>query len=325
MADIGTRLHEMWEDQRAFNLLLRQPPKTEDEMAEQVRDFILFTESELHELLRALPWKKHRKVPILRNDAHLEEEGIDVLKCVMSLLQIIGVESLDQVVDAYWRKTAVVRQRYREEWVSKLNGPCVVIDIDNVLCDYVTGLCDWIPSQFGPPVIRDDGPSPELLARIDHLRATGGFINAESLGLPQEVWQMLKHQFRVSGLKRTLPVFQDAYSFLFRMRADGHQIVLLTSRPIDRYPNIFTDTILWLNANRLPYDFVWWSLDKAERIVQMKDLQKHIRFAVDDDKLYVDQFASIGVPTYWLQRHNPIESHSPRITTVQTLSDVDRY
>lgn len=327
--DLGRKMREIWEDQRAFNLLFRSQPDSETMLSEQVRDFVLYTESELHELLRTMPWRKHRRVPIQYNEAHAHEEGMDAFKFILSILQIIGVASLEQLIEEYWRKTAVVRQRYQEEWVTKVDRPCVVIDIDNVLCDYIGGLCDWLPSQFEVP---DDSASPELRARIETIRRTGQFINAHSLGIPDESWQKIKHTFRVGGFKRRLPVFPDVYTFLYRMRADGYQIVLLTSRPIDRYPNIFTDTILWLNDNHLPYDFVWWATDKAERIAQVEGFKQHIRFAVDDDHRYVEQFSSAGIETYWLQRHDYVQSVSSvmasmrsNVHVVSTLSDVDTY
>lgn len=322
--EIGHKLREMWEDQRAFNLLFRPQPDSETMLSEQVRDFTLYTESELHELCRTLPWKKHRRVPVPLNEAHMHEEGTDVFKCVLSILQIIGIDSLERVIEEYWRKTAVVRQRYQEEWITKVDRSCVVIDIDNVLCDYIGGMCEWLPSQFEVP---DDSASPELLGRINRIKRTGEFINARSLGIPDDSWQKIKHAFRVGGFKRKLPVFPDAFTFMYRMRADGHLIVLLTSRPIDRYPNIFTDTILWLNDNHLPYDFVWWATDKAERIAQVDGFKQHILFAVDDDWRYVQQFASAGIHTYWLQRYKDARALSApeNITIVNSLMDVDRY
>lgn len=315
-SELGQRLREIWDDQRAFNLLFRQPPGSEDEMSGQVRDFTLYTESELHELLRTLPWRKHRRLPIQFNEAHAHEEGIDAFKFMISILQIIGIDSLEQLIEVYWRKTAVVRQRYQEEWVQKIDRPCVVIDIDNVLCDYILGFVNWL-QQTGKSVPVD----------FDFLRETRPFLTAKTLSVTEEEWQRWKHEFRIGGFKRTLPVFADAYTFMYRMRCDGDLIVLLTSRPIDRYPNIFTDTILWLNDNRLPYDFVWWATDKAERIAQVDGIRKHIRFAVDDHWRYVEQFASLGIKTFWLQRYHDVRplNTSDHVTIVNTLTDVDRY
>jgi NTP pyrophosphatase (non-canonical NTP hydrolase) len=309
--DIAGQLQAIWEDQRAFNLLLRKPPQSEEELADQVSAFVLYTTSELHELLRAVPWKKHRKVPVLENHAHLEEEGMDTFKCVLSILQIIGVENWEQLIELYWRKTAVVRQRYQEEWIAKIDGPCVIVDIDNVLCDYITGFLDWLEVK-----------GHLNYAVLNILRTERPYLNAQSVGVTPEQWMDLKHQFRVSGAKRQLPLFPDAFMFLHRMRCEGFKIILLTSRPIDRYPNIFTDTIMWLNYHRLPYDFVWWSLDKHERLVQVKDIKQYVRFAVDDDCRFVEQFASIGIKTFWLNRDGLRHEERNNVTQIESLSDI---
>ena len=289
---LGKDLREIWEDQRAFNLLFRPTPQTASEMAEQARDFVLFTESELHELLRTLPWKKHRRMPFRGNPSHMHEEGIDTLKYVLSLLQIIGIDSPEQLIDLYWQKTAVVRQRYREEWVEKLDGPCVVVDIDNVLCDYITGIGNWIVDHY---------PMHAAMAR--NVMRERLYFKAETMGLSEETWQEIKHHFRVRGGKRDLPVFPDAKPFLDMLRSQKRRIVLLTSRPIDEYPNILTDTLIWLDRNNLPFDFLWWGMDKAERVVKVPDLKSKIMYAVDDDRKFIDQFQKAGIPSFWLRRH----------------------
>jgi hypothetical protein len=318
--ELGIQLQKIWDDQLAFNMLFRQPPKSPGEMAEQAREFVVYTESEMHELLRTLPWKKHRRMPFRGNPAHMFEEGADVFKCALSLLQIIGIDSPEKLIQLYWQKTAVVRQRYREEWTQKLDRACVIVDIDNVLCDYIGGICDWLPSQF---VTRDDHPSPALLDRIERIRKQGSYINAKALEIPEDAWQNLKHAFRTGGHKRRLPVFPDAKDFLMRCQDAGYRIVLLTSRPIDRYQNIFTDTILWLNDNNLPFDFVWWSVDKAERILMEDGLREKVMFAVDDDARFVDQFARAGIPTYWLRRNGDLYTNiaNPNITQIRLLSE----
>src|SRR4051812_47818264 len=107
--NLEDELRRIWKDQAAFNLLFRSPPDTGAEMANQARDFVVFTESELHELLRTLPWKKHRRMPFRPNDAHTLDEVADIFKCVLSLFQIVGVQNFEQLVDLYWAKTQVVR------------------------------------------------------------------------------------------------------------------------------------------------------------------------------------------------------------------------
>jgi len=292
--NLEDEFRKIFEDQRAFNLLFREPPESPAKMAEQARDFVVYTESELHELLRTLPWKKHRRMPYRTNRPHMEEEGADIFKCVLSLLQIIGIDTPEKLVEIYWRKTLVVRQRYQEEWMLKLDGPCVVVDIDNVLCNYILGMGSWMMRQPTLPA--------GALERIQGLVVDGEFLNARSVGITEEQWQNYKHEFRTQSMKRTLPVFPDAMPFLHWVRGLGYRIVLLTSRPIDQYPNIFTDTLVWLNNNRLPFDFIWWATEKAERVLQIEGLRDQIVFAVDDDRKFIDQFKKAGIPSFWLRR-----------------------
>jgi hypothetical protein len=316
---LGRELIKIWEDQAAFNLLFRQPPSNDFEMAEQAHDFVTYTTSELHELLRTLPWKKHRNIPVAVNRGHMRDEVADVFKCIVSLFQIVG-QTPETAFEAYWSKTAVVRQRYQEEWVKRLDRPCAVIDIDQVLCDYISGICDWLHRYSGEAVPGD---------RLQEIVSQRLYVNALTLGLPEEKWKKLKHEFRVSGGKRYLPVFADAKVFLQALMRRGLQIVLLTSRPVDRYPNIYTDTLLWLERNELPYDFIWWAHDKGERVLET-GLREHVRLFADDDVRFIDQISKLGIPSYWVQRGvGDAREHTrqaPNVHPVQTLQHVvDHY
>jgi hypothetical protein len=289
--EIGYAFLKLWEDQAAFNLLFRQPPTDETVMAEQVKDFVVYAESELHELLRTLRWKKHRNKPVSQNRGHTRDEAADVLKCMISLFQIIGLTP-ETMIEAYWDKTAVVRQRYNEEWKQRLAQPCALVDIDMVLCDYVTGVCNWLhryATNYVPAV------------RLQQVLSERLYINAENLGLREEVWKKIKHELRVSGAKRFFPAYQDALPFLNAVRRRGLQIVLLTSRPVDRYPNLYTDTLLWLDRNQLPFDFILWSFDKAEVVLE-EGLREHVRLFADDNKHFVDQVAQLGIQVFWVCR-----------------------
>jgi hypothetical protein len=314
---LGQALLKIWEDQAAFNLLFRKPPKDESEVAEQIKDFTVFTESELHELLRTMKWKKHRNRPVNQNRGHTRDEAADVLKCMLSIFQILGLTP-ESLFEAYWDKTAVVRQRYNEEWVQRLDRPCALVDIDLVLCDYITGVCNWLHryAQNKVPVDR--------LQRVLNERL---YINADNLGLRQEVWKKMKHELRVSGAKRFFPAYPDAQPFLQALRRRGLQVVIFTSRPVDRYPNLYTDTLLWLDRNELPYDFIMWSLDKAELVLE-EDLREHVRLFADDNSVFVDQIAQLGIQVYWVQRDAAAATADtrPNVHPVTSLKQVvDHY
>lgn len=311
---LGKELLRIWEDQSAFNLLFRQPPTTDLEMAQQVKDFVLLTESELHELMRTMSWKTHRNTPVMVNHGHRQDEVADVFKCMLSIFQITR-QTPETLFQSYWDKTMVVRQRYQEEWVRQVNRPCAIIDIDQVLCDYITGICWWLHHYAGFPA--------EPLQRLVDAQA---YINAESLKIPEERWKALKHEFRVTGAKRNLPFFGGAQTFLRDLRERGLQIVILTSRPVDRYPNVYTDTLLWLERHELVYDFIWWATDKGERLIE-GGLRDHARLFVDDERRFIDQVIPLKIPCYWMRRDGfRRDVDSPIVHTVKSFKEiVDHY
>jgi hypothetical protein len=309
------RVREMWDDQQAFNKLLRQPPTTPEEMARMAKDFVLYTESELHELLSLFKWKAHRRGDHFDNPAHRFEELADAFKCLISLMQYCGM-TYDDFVDYYWRKTAVVKQRYQEEWLGNLDRPCAIVDIDHVLCDYVTGLCNWL-----------EGHTDLERDLIDEVRTKTRWIDHSTFPVSREKWEAIKHRFRVSGAKSSLPIFPDALPFLKSLKSRNLQIVLLTSRPIDRYPNMYTDTLDWLKKNELPFDYVWWAIDKADRVVEA-EIRHHARIVIDDDMKYISQYERAGMHSYWIKRGCVPSAvpESPLVHPVASLREVvDHY
>jgi len=312
----------IWEDQAAFNAQLRSVPHTEEDRTRLTKDFVLYLESELHELLRLQDWKGHRRTEQHDNPAHRHEELVDAFKILISLCQYQGMESPDMLFSAYWLKTAVVKHRYQEEWKGTLQRPCAVIDIDNVLCDYVRGFCDWLFNN--EYLLKHRQPNVDWQIRLVEIRDAGPWINAKVLGVTEEDWQQLKHGFRISGGKRVLPVYPDARPFLDAVRRRNLQIVLLTSRPVDRYPNLYSDTLAWLSNNDLPFDYIWWANDKAEKVVEA-DIRKHIRLIVDDDPKFIRQYGQVGLNTYWLDRRATLASVPEGAHRIDTLQGVIRH
>lgn len=307
---------KVWHDQEEFNRQLRSEPcTTVPERLALTKEFMLHLMAECAEFLDACgTWKMHRRPTGIENREHVREELIDILKYWMTVGQVWGFTP-EELAEGYWMKSAAVRQKYAEEWLRGLTRPTVLMDLDNVLCDYITGLGRWLIMHHLGTV---DG------RRVQALMTARGYLNGDALGLPPRVWARLKHEFRTSGAKRTLPVMPGAREFVEWCRVQGWAIVLITSRPIDRYPNLYSDTIWWLKKNQLEFDFVWWGQNKAEKLSDMDltlDVRRHVLFAVDDDPVYIDQYEKIGVPAYWLTLAAP-EPPSPSVTVVRTLEAI---
>lgn len=300
-------LKDLLEDQRIFNRLIWDPAKSGN-VVERIRDLTFGMIEESLEFIRTYEFKVHRRSKLrLQNVAHSHEELVDMFKYWLSLVDVTDfpIEKLDEL---YYAKSRVVQYRYQEEWLSKIEvgHPLVIVDIDQVLADYITGICLWAREWSSKILKLSSSETVRLQYRLTDLQMNRKWINAESVGIPYLEWQKIKHDFRTRGGKRTLPVFDDAQTFLKWCRAKGWIIILVTSRPINEYPNLFSDTLFWLEKNELPFDFVWWSAEKAERLEEANmQMRKQIVFAVDDSEKFVNQFRAKGVKAYHLDRNMP--------------------
>jgi NTP pyrophosphatase (non-canonical NTP hydrolase) len=261
---------------------------TREERNKAIQYLVLCTHSELDELLRAIEWRQHRRVPVPEDLPRCREELIDIFKYWLSMALIFDMNP-DVLIEEYWKKSAVVRHRFSEEYVKTLDRPTVVIDVDEVLCDFSNGMLRWLMDHAKLP----EASCAKLLDRRN-------FIDASQLGIPQKDWEDLKHQFRTSGGFGRLIPMPGAFDLLSRCRNAGYSIVLLTSRPIERYPSLFSQTIDWLNRHQFPYDFIWWSDSKAKKLLE-RGVMQHVAFAIDDHLRYIQQFDEAGIRTYWFR------------------------
>jgi len=293
-------LDDVWKEQARFNAQLHEPPTTDEERTAQTKEFVVHMHAELSELLTASgPWKSHRRSGTMPNRRAILEEAVDTFKFLVSTLQVWSVTP-EQFLQSFVEKSAVVQQRYTEEWISQLNRPSVIVDIDNVLADYIGGLLTFLDRSRPSGWI---APAQRL-----KLEQRGPFISAEELGMHPTQWLFYKTLFRNSGSKRTLPLMPGARDFLQWCRLKGWTIILLTSRPMKEYAGMYADTLHWLQMNNLSFDHLWFSEDKSTSLAAHPSVHPWIQFAVDDDPKYVQQYALWGFPVFHLV-------HDERVST----------
>lgn len=270
----------------------RQPLSTEDEaeITRQSKEFALLSAGEWDELLRRLRAKPHRsegQLPI--NRSAVREDLIDVFKYWLSAFTAWGFRPKD-LVEGFWHKSIKCRQRHTEEFLMS-RDKIVVVDIDGVLCDFNVGFCNWIADV-----------RPDVLKRCGKEWPDEHHFNHRSLGLEYEQYQQLKHEFRCSGAVGRLPAAYGSQELLALMRNWGVTIVLLTARPIDRYPNIYCDTLYWLQDNGLEFDALWYSSDKDEKVLA-EGVLENIIMVIEDDTKHIKQFLEAGLNVVAYKNH----------------------
>jgi uncharacterized HAD superfamily protein len=285
-------LKDVWKEQKEFNKLFRQLPKGFEEQSHLTQHMVLCIMSELDEILNTVHWKHHRNISVKPNPQQTLLECVDVFKYLITIIQAWGFTEKD-FIDAFWKKSMVVRQRRSEEFLKNVDGKTAVIDIDGVICDHNQGFIKWLKKY-------DVNLYDLAINKVwDSSTNTYNSVSRHDCKLSPKEWQELKHQFRISGYKEFMPVYADAKEFLTKIQQNNITVVLLTSRPIDRYPNLYADTVAWLKREQLPYDIIWWSYDKADHVVE--NIPDPL-FVVDDDLSLVNRFDAFNIPAYWICR-----------------------
>jgi len=285
-----TTLEELFRRQAAFTALtlstFEKPMEqlTEDDRNRLTRDYIEALHSELVEVLNTRSWKKHRWTPAAGRETLLEEL-IDVQKYLWGLMQVWSV-TLPELAQAFNAKSDVVEQRFKQEHVLPkqiANDRAVMVDIDSTVADWKSGFRCWVEQAYP-----DLNPS-DYFPHVD-----------------PALRQRLKDEMHASGGMRELTILPNAWAAIEDLVRAGYVIVWLTARPIQKFPRLANDTVVWLRRQNLPSDYIYWT-----------DLNKHMfmleRFptaaALFDDKVETVAHAlEFGLKAYLVKDGNLMAS-----------------
>lgn len=219
------------------------------------------------EFIRETNWKNHRKQDINIIKSNMKEEWVDIFKYWLSIGVLWGFKP-ENFIDEYYRKSEVVRQRYKQEKMLNFNGNKIAgIDIDGVLADYPERFISYVNEKIGTSFKVEDLKEYNLYEAITDV--------------PTDVMLDLKDEFRKSGELKNMKVMDGAKNFLYKLKDNNYHIVLLSARPYKEYKRIFADTQEWLDKNNLLYDAILWDEDKCNRLIREFGNEK-IEFFVED-------------------------------------------
>lgn len=330
----------VWDDQAEFNDSLRAVPVARPDRIALTKEFALHMVSEIGELLDASgTWAIHRRrVDPEMNEENFRRQLIDIFKYWMSICQTWGFSPSD-MEGTYWRKSATVRQRHAEEFIFQISKPIAILDLDNVLADYTAGFHTWL-SQFRTWDERQGIYDPqrypltgeEVYARSAAVAARRGWYSAQTMDLDLASWNHLQRRFRGMRGFAHLPLMDHAVELVRQLRdVAGYDVIGLTSRPIDEYPNIYDDTLEWLMQHGIRLDCVWWGANKAEKLAAMLPHLANVALVVDDDVKYIRQYQEYGGirRIYWFvssEGTNNIDlGRDTRVVIAQSLTDIMRH
>jgi len=300
---------KIWEDQRAFNdkLVDLENVANDKEKFQKWNNFYhLALMREVGEVLDTVNWKIHRseKKDLIRSNT--KEELVDCLKYWMSLTQLHGF-SYEDIYEEYFRKSAVVVQRYKQELMDVIkdtDDKIVGVDIDGVLADYPRSFLEYINQELNTDFDSDNIVKYNIY---------------EQFGISTELGMKLKDRYRQSGQKRFIPVVDGAKEMLADLREQGYKIVLLTARPYQKYNRIFSDTMEWLEKNDLVYDAIIFDEDKEERLLKEFG-NNRVDFFIEDVASNANAISTLGAKCLLVDK--PYNQDSKLFTGVTRVGSI---
>lgn len=224
------------------------------------KEFILSSTKEMMEMLDEIPWKQHRYIEQNENTENFLEEGIDAFKFLLNIFIINGFTS-EQLIDKFFNKSEVVEIRYKQEnnlqKLKKSGEKVVVIDIDGVLNNYPLNFIDYY---------KNEGYDYDSIQEF----------KLQNLNKYNEV----KHKFRITGQEAYGDINKDIVKYLQKLN-NKYKIILLTARPYEKISRLFSDTLIWVENNQIPCDFLFFSKNKEEWLI--KNLNRdQVKMIIDD-------------------------------------------
>lgn len=154
-------------------------------------------------------------------------------------------------------------------------------DIDGCLSEYPLHFLNWVKNETGVSY-----PTLESL----------------KTSRSKKDYEILKHGYRTSGVKRNLPIIPYARNVLSSLVKKGFELCVITSRP--KWEPVYSDTVFWLGKNNIPYSELYFSKQKM-KLLERKGLE-NFGIIIDDDYELLRKIAkkTKGIKLFHLNGYN---------------------
>lgn len=161
---------------------------------------------------------------------------------------------------------------------------------------------------------------------VEHLNEILGTdfkdLNEAKNTIPYKKYKDLKWAYRESGKKAFLKPRAGAREVLEVLKANGYQILIITSRPFDQHKSLFKQTIDWLQSCGFSYDGLIFSHEKYLEVLRKAP---NLRFLVDDHMYYCNSVAHWGYQAFLVDTIYNQGELLPGVHRIKTLEEVLRY
>lgn len=133
-------------------------------------------------------------------------------------------------------------------------------------------------------------------------------------------YKRLKHQYRISGVKEDLKVRDGLLNLVNNLRGMGYVIVIVSSRPVVKYPELYGQSTRWLDANGIKYDNIIFTSTKQYDIIKS---YPNFSFIIDDNRLIVNLVSELtNKPAFLLSNEYNAGEISKNVKRIERLDEV---
>lgn len=185
-------------------------------------------------------------------------------------------------------------------------SPVVALDLDGTLGDYHRHFEAFARMWSG----RDIRWEPAV---------KGSF--AAQLGMSKATYRQCKLAYRMGGMKRSMPVFEEARELTMAIRKRGVRVIACTTRPYLHMSTIDLDTQHWMRRHGLQVDYILYGEHKYRDLVRSVGRDR-IVCAMDDDASQLAIAKSLGISTI-MRLNEANKSYGPLVNElwVKDLED----
>lgn len=313
-------LHNMWKSQKKFNSnFVNFDNLNLEGRQEMTVEYVLHLYSEIEDLMKKVNWKIHHKkdIPINRNEIILEL--IDAWKYILSI-GLLWDFTPEEFIEFYNSKSRLVEQKYLQEFYDRSCQEIIICDIDGVLSEYPRNFLEFVKRKVKKDNLEDlydldfDSINVTELNLYDYLN---GYIDYSYL-------KHCKHLYRTMGESKKESVISSTIEFLKKAKSLGYYIVLLTSRPFDKYKNLELDTYEWLELNGIPFDMLINDSKKRDKVSELSKTSK-IKIILDDDTQIINNLKCLDNVDHIYLLNKPYNSEyecSGKVIRVNDASEI---
>ena len=184
--------------------------------------------------------------------------------------------------------------------------PVVAVDIDGTLGDYHGNFIGFAARYT-------DEPSQMVAHWYDY---DGSVPFNEWLGMSKEEYRLIKLAYRQGGMKRIMPLRDDAKNMMDMLVQENVEIWITTTRPYLRLDNIDPDTREWMRRHRLAYDYLLYDEFKYKQLHERVGSDR-VAAVLEDDPEQVDMAEELfpgRVLQAWGQHNSsPVARRNPGV------------